>query len=574
MTLPLPALLVAALALAGGSLVRAQPAPLVLDASAFLDEIQKGHTITDANGLDAGWVFNNTALVMGSRSNYVIPVTVPEVGTYHLYARSHGDADSYFRVAVGDRVIEDDLGDEPLRFEHAGTFELEAETTDVRLMRIEGSPALDVLVLTPDPDFTEGDLEPLQLGPDVVLLKEYAIPRSGAVKFGDMTGDGRMDFLVLTRDYSAHAFDHDGNALWSYEAPEEGRRERGSFEAPGLVWDFDGDGAAEAVHWRLTDGQERLVMADGATGAVKHQTPWPTRPLPHDYNNFRLAVGCLAPGDPRHVVAFTDMGGTIAVTAYDAELNRTWQHTEQKKKDHLGHYVYPIDLTGDGLDEVLVGSLLLDAQGAEVWDRFDLFYDHHDHADSYRFADLNGDGQPEIVAAHSEVGAFVYDARTGATVWQHTAEHAQQVETGHFLSNVPGPQVAMGVRTYGNREAGEPYLSAQVWWFTPGGTLVSKWPGKPINGNPVFVKGDWRGDGTEALFWYKFRMTGDGTGTLYFAEPVFHMFDFVGDAAEEVIALGRGVLQVYGYRGAGAAAPPTPKSLDYLQRRVANHTHY
>lgn len=573
MTLLRHVALLIVLALSGGSFAAAQE-PIVLDASAFLDEIQKDHTITDAGRLDVEWVFNNTALVMGTRSNYVIPIAVPEAGTYHLYARSHGQDGSAFRVAVDDVVIAEDLGDAPLQFEHAGTVELAAGTTTVRLMRIEDAPVLDVLVLTPAPDFTEDDLKPLQLGPDVVLLQEYDIPRSGAVKFGDLTGDGRMDFLVLGRDYSAYAFDHDGNALWTYEAPAAGARERSGFEAPGLVWDFDGDGALEAVHWRQEGAQEWLVMADGRSGEIRHRTPWPTRPLPHPYNNFRLAVGRLAPGAPRHVVVFTDAGGTISVTAYDASLNQVWQHTEAKKKDHLGHYVYPVDLTGDGIDEVLVSSLLLDAHGAEIWNRFDLFYDHHDHADSYRFADLNGDGQPEIVAAHSEVGAFVYDAGTGATVWQHTAEHTQQVETGHFLAGVPGPQVAMGARTYGNRSAGEPYLSAQVWWFTPTGTLVAKWPGKPLNGNPVFVKGDWYGDGTEALFWHKFRMTDDGTGTLFFAEPVFHMFDFQGDPAEEVIALGRGVLQVYGYRGADAAAPPTPKSPAYLQRRVANHTHY
>lgn len=65
-----------------------------------------------------------------------------------------------------------------------------------------------------------------------------------------------------------------------------------------------------------------------------------------------------------------------------------------------------------------------------------------------------------------------------------------------------------------------------------------------------------------------------GKVELHFAKPVFHMFDCIGDAAEEVIAPGRGVLQVNGYRGVDATASRTPTSLDYPQRRVANHTHY
>ncbi|MGH8019381.1 MAG: MATE family efflux transporter [Opitutaceae bacterium] len=36
-----------------------------------------------------------------------------------------------------------------------------------------------------------------------------------------------------------------------------------------------------------------------------------------------------------------------------------WKHTEEKLKDHLGHYVYPIDLDGDGIDEVVVSALVL-----------------------------------------------------------------------------------------------------------------------------------------------------------------------------------------------------------------------
>lgn len=552
----------------------ADTSALVFDASDFLDRLPRDHFITDANQMNVDWLFNNTALYMGSRSQYVIEIDIPEDGTWHLFARTHGDENSYFRVAVDDQLNDSYLGNRPLNWEKSGTFELEKGKVNLRLMQILPGPVLDVLVLTKDEDFAEDDLKSYELHTDVELMKSYDIPSSGAVKFGDLTGDGRTDFLVLTRDYSAHAFNHDGEELWSWTAPSEYSDERSEFEAPGLIWDLDRDGSAEAIHWRYEDGTEWLVAADGKTGEVKYQTKWPTDSLPHVYNNFRLAIGNLGGDYPDNVIAFTDYGGQINITAYTSELDRLWQHEETKMKDHLGHYVYPIDLTGDGIDEIAVGSLLLNSDGEEIWNRFDLFYNNRDHADSYRFADLTGNGKKEMVAAHSEVGLVVYDSETGELVWQEMAEHAQQVNTGHFLPGVEGPQVAVGARTYGNRQAGEHYLWAQVQWFEPDGELVGIWPEKPVNGNPVFVKGDWHGDGEKELFWYKFRMNDQGKGDLYFGEPVFHMFDFTGSGAEEVITLEYGKLRVYGSREARELSPRQTKDAEYLKNRVSNHTHY
>lgn len=548
---------------------------VIVDASDFMDRLQKDHSITDASQLDVEWLFNNTGLVMGTRSNYVEKVSIPESGTYHLYVRSQGTEDSYFRVAVNDTVIESNVGDGSLTWEKAGTFELQKGRSDVRLMRIENSPVLDVLVLTRKEDFPEEELKPLQLNPDVKLLQTYDIPRAQVVKFGDLSGDGRMDFIVLTPEYSIYAFDHDGEELWSWKAPEEYSRQRASFEAPGLVWDLDNDGNAEAIHWRQNDGQEWLVAADGSTGEIKYRTPWPTKPLPHVYNNFRLAVGNLDGGYPDEIVVFTDMGGQINITAYDHELNKIWQHEEMKKKDHLGHYVYPVDLNGDNIDEVVAGSIVLDASGEEIWNRFDLIYDHHDHVDSYRFADLDGDGETEIVTAHSEFGTAAFEAMTGEMIWQDMAEHTQQIETGDFIDGIEAPQVAVGARTYGNRNIGEPYLWSQIQWYKPNGDLLLIWPEKPINGNPVFVKGDWDGDGEQDLFWHKFKMNEQGKGDFYFSEMVYHMFDFMGNSAEEVVTLENGKLRIYGSRKAGQASlSERDKNPEYLKNEVANHTHY
>jgi hypothetical protein len=556
----------------------ARPAPLpatvVIPASDFLEEIPKGNIIADADALRAPWIFNNTALVLKSKTNLMTKVHIPEAGTYTLFVRSQGEKNSSFKVAVNDKVTPEVFGRNALSWQGGGTFELAAGPAYIKLTRIEAGSAVDVLVLSKNANLGEEDVRPYQLPQDVQLLKEYRIPLSNAVKFGDVTGDGETDFMVLTPDFSAHVFDHSGRELWSYKAPTEFTKERSEFEAPGVLWDFDRNGRAEVVHWRFMEGKEWLVVADGRTGKILRKTVWPTQPLPHVYNNFRLAIAKLHPGQPNDIVVFTDMGGTQHINAYTAALKPLWQHTERRKKDNLGHYIYPVDLNNDGLDEVLVGSLLLDSKGKEIWNRFDLLPDNHDHADSYKLIDMNSDGKLDIATANSETGVFIYEGLTGKILWQNTAEHSQQLAGGNFLKNVPGPQVVVGGRTYGNREAGEPYLSSQLYWFDNLGNLVKKWPGNPINGNPDFVRGNWRGDGSTDLFWHKFRLNDAGTGELYFPDPVFHMFDFTGQGAEEVITLNRDRLCVYGSRRAQHGGPDGKKNLEYLKSTVVNHTHY
>lgn len=567
------------LALLGALLVSPQvlqAQEIILPASSFLEEIPKGNQITSPYGPRSTWTFNNTGLILNSKTNLMLHMEVPVDGNYNLFVRSSRSKEAgSFKVAINDQVTDSKFGEtETWQWKKGGVFTLKAGRNDVKITRIEPGSVFDVLVLTMAEELDEEEIKKQQLHPDVKLLQAYEIPYSNAVKFGDVTGDGKTDFLVFERNYTTRMFDHNGRELWSWKAPERYSEERSEFEAPGVIWDFDGDGKSEVVHWRMTpDDKEWLVMADGETGEIKNKVLWPTAALPHKYNNFRLAIAKLTPGVPNEIAVFSDYGGTITICAYDASLKQLWKHTETRKKDNLGHYIYPVDLNDDGIDEVLVGSLLLDAAGQKVWDRFDLMPDNHDHADSYRFADINGDGKTDIATANSETGVFVFEGMTGEIIWQNVAEHTQQVQVGDFLNGEPAPQVVTGARTYGNRSIGEPYLSSQLYWFSNSGELLKKWPGQPINGNPDFVLGDWKGDGDQELFWYKFRVNDEGKGELYFPDGVFHMFDFSGDGSEEVITIEGGFLRIYGSK---SAQDGVDKKADknYLKSNVANHTHY
>jgi hypothetical protein len=584
--------------------VRNVPAgTIVIDASEFVHLMPARNLLTDQRPYDPeadGWIFNNLAMVFRSSEPAVAHVDVPAAGRYHLFVRALAATGGSFGVTVGGRAAAGAFGGTRAEWKGGGVFDLPAGRLDVALIDATGSPVFDVLVLTGSPLLAEDELRAMQFPDEVELLKDYRIPPAHAVKFGDLTGDGRMDFVVLTRDYSARAYDHDGRELWAYTAPPEHARLRAEFEAPGVIWDFDGDGRAEVVHWRALDGREWIAMADGRTGEVIHRVEWPSKPMPHVYNNFRLAVARLEAGRPRHLVVLCDSGDAIAVAAYDASLRERWRVDKALRKDHLGHYVYPRDVTGNGIDEVFVSHVAFDADGHEIWNNLPVFPVHHDHADSYRFGDLDGDGRIDAMAAMSDIGMVVLDAQTGRIKWMRRANHAQQVEWGPFLAAVPGNQVAVNGRVYGDRAAGDPALRAVVHFFpADGGAPASRspwpdrnpivsayrqagpsmgalvqWPQHPINGNPDFVTGDWHGDGSTSLFWHRFHLDGHGMGTLFFAQEVYHMFDFVANGADEVIALDKsqGILQVYGRRG--VEARPARRDDDYLRHSVANHTHY
>jgi hypothetical protein len=554
---------------------------VIVDDSEFYEHMPKGTIIARGGGQSRSgpalpvdsWLFDNSALVMRSQAYMYAKAEIPEAGTYHLFVRSHGDEKSSFRIIIGDRQTSERFGNSALSLRRGGAFDLARGPVDIVLSRVglggSAGPLFDALFLSRNPSLTEADLRALELPEDVELLKEYEIPRSSAIKFGDVDGDGKSDFFVLEGDYSGHMFDHSGRKLWSYENQATDARKRAEFEAPGLVWDFDRNGRAEAVHYQLEQGREWLVMRDGLSGGVLHRTEWPATRMPHEYYNLRLAVARFSSSYPSHLIVFSDSGGSISITAFTRELKQVWQHVEMKSKDHLGHYAYAFDLDGDTTDEIVASGIVLDATGKVRWNRFDLLDDNRDHADSFRFHDLDGDGRMEMLAPASELGVLVFDSKDGRLRWKHPAEHAQQLEVGNFLRGTPGPHVAVNARTYArNGEAG---LGGQVHWFDASGNLLRKWPANPLNGNPEFVKGDWRGTGVEELFWYKFRMTEEGRGVLSFKHDVYHMFDFIGAGNDQVIARGGNRLLVYGYRGAKRRS--VTRDLSYL-KRVANHTHY
>jgi hypothetical protein len=574
------------------------PGTIVIPAADFIATIPAGDS-NDGQFPAGEWFFNNSTVNMSVADDLTATIPVKEAGVYHLFVRSIGTAASSFQVKIGGKEDAGTYGKGPLAWVKGGDFTLKPGNIEVRLTAITPRPSINVLVLTKNADFKEDDLKALELPPEVKLLHEYKIEPSNIVKFGDVDGSGKYAILDITNDYSAIMYANDGHELWRWQAPAQDARLRGEFEAPGILWDFHHTGRDELAHWRFIDGKEWLVLADGRTGDIIKKVPWPAPPMPHVYNNYRMAVAKFHKDSdgPDTLLVLSDTGGLISLTAYDKDLNQLWQHAEHRDKDYFGHYIYPWDVNGDGIDEVVISHLCLDANGNEVWNNAKYFEKNNDHMDAMEFLDINGDGKPEVLTGMSDVGTLALNAQTGAILWQNLSDHSQQITAGYILADSKTPQVITNGRTYTTRPGGgggfrgqaTPTgeiavgggLGAQLYWFDNVGRLLERWPAHPLSGNPNFVRGDWYGNGKRTFFWFRFKLEPDGNSTLFFKGEVYHMFDFDHTGADQVITLegggggpgggGSQILRVYG----NANVVPHPKPCDAECRKlIANHTHY
>ena len=589
---------------------------IVVPASDFYVNMPEGDS-NDGRFPAGSWFFNENTINMGGAGDVVAQVPVREAGVYHLFVRSIGTPTSSFHVKVDGKEDAGTYGKGPLAWVRGGDYTLKPGNVEVRLTAITPRPSLNALVLSKNAEFKEDDLKALELPPEVKLLHEYKIAGSNIVKFGDVDGSGKYAIVDITNDYSTIVYANDGHELWRWTAPPTTRDDPRGNEAAGVLWDFHHTGRDELAHWReSSDGKEWLVLADGRTGDVIQQVPWPAPALPHVDNNYRMAVAKFhkESDGPDTLLVFTDTGGTITLAAYDKDLNKLWEHMEHRDKDYFGHYIYPWDVNGDGIDEVVISHLCLDAKGNTVWDNSKYFSKNNDHMDAMEFFDINGDGKPELLVGQSDVGTLAYNAQNGDMLWQNLSDHSQQITAGYILGDSKTPQVVTGGRTYGTpqprpagaapglRPAGAPGaggggfarqqgppdqiavqggLAAQLYWFDNVGRLLERWPAQPLNGNPNFVRGDWYGTGKRTYFWYRFKLEPDGNATLFFKGEAYHMFDFDHIGADQVITLegggggpgggGSQTLRVY----ANANVAPHAKPCDAECRKViANHTHY
>lgn len=297
--------------------------------------------------------------------------------------------------------------------------------------------------------------------PDAFLNETDGRAWGGDIRIGDLTGNGTVDLLVYKSLGGIHpcflgAFTLEGEPLWSIGDKHLEIRDADTKDTPlttlspdrpgpVAIHDIDADGQAEVIcFWIDPNVSEvskwdlsaiRLMILDGATGAVKHTLTSEALcecnayaegelHIPN-YVHQRLMIANFSGNDqPQDFVVKVG----VNVLAFNHKLELLWQHTDAwfRYPKHSAYIPAVGDFNGDGLDEVNGGNFGLAADGTVLWNRY--FGANMDSVlvsewDGNKHAILSGGGQV-VDAEGRPLLSLGFDA----------VPHGQEIRCGNLLS--------------------------------------------------------------------------------------------------------------------------------------------
>ena len=351
----------------------------------------------------------------------------------------------------------------------------------------------------------ETETEEMKKHPKMKLWKKIDLKNFGTsrqIRFGHLTGTDEW-YVVLAqmqkricRDAYGFiscltAIDLEGNVLWQLGEPSDKTEELGKVSADMAfqVYDIDGDGRDEViVGWdfeiRILDGRTGNIKKSAKTPfsddddadliGVPYQTYAFERINPDGIRicNFR---GKERPAD----ILIKDR--YCRIYALDEDLNVMWKY---KSPTNTGHCPLPIDIDGDGKDELLVGYKLLDSDGQMLWS-YPISEDHTDEIVAGKW--MPGEDEGHFACVSGKAGFFIGDFY-GNIVARDMIGHAQRVSIANYCPEREGREIV--VTNYWGHQ-GVIFLydcyGNQIWEME-----------NEMNGN-ILAPVNWDGDGTELI---------------------------------------------------------------------------
>ena len=256
-------------------------------------------------------------------------------------------------------------------------------------------------------------------------IKSINISSAGAncgIRFGDLTGDGRMDLLFIRPDtvsderYFAHsvvcatAFSAEGELLWQI-GDTEFASPAVKCELPAQIYDIDRDGKNEVI--LIMKGE--ILILDGKSGEIKKSAP-----LPDSFACDSITIADLEGTGYAQNILIKNKFSKLWVL--DFNLNVLWSF-----EGNLGHTPFVFDLNGDGKEEIIAGYNVLSSDGELLWKA-----EMPTHANSVCACTFSGDSVPTVIFCGQTMRA--YNAG-GELLWE-VDEEAQSACIAKFRNNV------------------------------------------------------------------------------------------------------------------------------------------
>lgn len=313
----------------------------------------------------------------------------------------------------------------------------------------------------------------------------------------DLDGDGQVEWVSCENfnagdthyTSTAVAQKMDGTVLWRWGNPEIGRK-KWHHDVACQIHDWNGDGQKEVV----LAGKDFVLALNGKTGRKVRRFPIPE--AASDCLVFCNVSGAPSPCD----VLVKDRYRTLY--CYNAKGRLLWT-VRDPGGARTAHQPLPIDIDGDGRDEVMAGYALLNPDGTVRWTYHSAIPDQaKGHLDCARVV-RSGAKPEEFRIAVTCCGANMLAMLdgTGKALWERTGYHFESIDIGRMIPGLAEPQITVDIDHVANE--------GPLWIVGADNTFLGRIT-TDYSRHHALV--DWNGDGLDEMVVAHNRSIFDGTG--------------------------------------------------------------
>jgi len=305
------------------------------------------------------------------------------------------------------------------------------------------------------------------------------------VAAGDVDGNGQVEIVSaenVNKDdihYTSTAVAQklDGTVLWRWGNPDIGRK-MWHHDVACQIYDWDGDGKQEVILCT----KDYLVEMDGSSGQERRRIK-----INEDATDCLVFCNLSGGKHPGDVLVKTRYG---QIWAYDYGGKLLWT-VKEPAGYHTAHQPRPIDIDGDGRDEIMAGYALLNPDGTLRWvfqsEKVKQKVGHLDCCRVVREGKKPEDFRLALTCCGANNIAMVDG--TGKTLWEISGHHFESVDVGKVIPDYPGEQLVVDIDH-------QPFGNGLLWVLDEQGKLLGR---IVTNYSRHHYLLDWTGDGIDEI---------------------------------------------------------------------------